>query len=228
MIFFFGTSDYGSVGRVDDVVTVTSWLHVFGVPLVPLGSRVDWGDRSTRIPLQGRSIGVTVLRTWPLWVAAFVFGIGFPATWVSVVVTMLWIPGVAASVLLARPSLEARARRLCYAEIVGFPIDVVHLVNDNDRRDALTRFVEKRTPELTEMGYREAVTSWVDPVKRGLITDREVLVAALTLSRFERAAATSPSRRRDWDAVGNVAFAALSRVDPEVMARARKSALARR
>jgi hypothetical protein len=201
-IFVSGSGPYGKVERVDDSSVLTTFRHVWWLPLVPKGSYI-LGVNATgpaMIPLgwHWRSILAAYLRSWGiLWLVVCGIGAANGASeWV--------LPGVpigleagalvallaAGWLLLGRISPREAALRRTYGRFAGMPVDVSRFsrVQAGELREQLRLALATAGAGLMA-NYRDApdpVGSWQELATHPAVTNRGYLEAALTRARLER------------------------------------------
>ncbi len=211
MIIVYGRRMYGQVDSSGPTSIRTQFVHIWYLPLFPIGSYLVVGEtaggaRTIRIPMHGVSVLAAYLRVWGL-VGAVSFLIAaatsdgiFEALPALVVGLLLGVAGVVAWVSLGRLSREGLAQRESYARQVGYPIDVALIASQlTETWHKLQETVASRAHELMGGSYRTAFdpkTQWDAIALDPTVVDRPFLEACLTLARLEWANAQGPERAR--------------------------------
>lgn len=242
MIIIYGTRLYGTVERCGTSRIATRFFHVYGMPLVPLGSVLvteegeDNTYRGIQLGLHLRSLAAGYARLWlPLAAVAMLI-----AAWQgsdsyatdegsSGTVTMAGL-GIAALagaiwawVRLGKLSLEQRAQRMVYADFTGIPADVALLGDTKSSlREKLLQQLEQRAPEVAATGYRigiDAAAGWDRVALEPSVRDRNFVASALTLARIDWALARGTQRAASADLHARL-WSKLRELDPNVMVQA--------
>jgi hypothetical protein len=207
----FGHLPYGRVETVDGTRVLTTFGHLWFLPLIPSGSYVERagpGPEPRRIPIgqHGGSILAAYLRVWcPVFFVIDLMGIsagvrqsavtGLPI-WTDLVLLVGAVLG--AWLLLGRLSPAMAAQRRVYGKFAGLPVDVARFspAQASDLREALAAALSTEGRAFAT-GYRDGPDpreSWREVALSPQVEHRPYLEAALTRARLERRFA--PRRER--------------------------------
>ena len=243
MIIVYGTRLYGTVERCGTSRIATRFFHIYGMPLLPLGSTLvteegeDNNYRGISLGLHLRSLVAGYARPW-LPLLAVVMLVCAWQDWKTPAIAdgsvsdavILELCGIAtlasaiwAWVRFGKLSLEERAQRMIYADFTGIPADVALLAEKHSSlRDTLLEQLEKRTPEVAATGYRigiDASAGWDRVALEPSVRDRNFVAAAFTLARVEWALARGPRRATCTERHARL-WSKLRELDPNVMVQA--------
>ena len=178
MIVVYGTRLYGTVERCGTSRVATRFFHIYGMPLVPLGSVLvteegeDNAYRGIPLGLNLRSLAAGYARLWlPLaavvmlivaWQGSYNYSMDEAGTSGTVTMAGLGLAalagGIWAWVRFGKLSLEERAQRMVYADFTGIPADVALLGElKSSLREKLLQQLGQRAPEVAATGYRIGV-----------------------------------------------------------------------
>jgi hypothetical protein len=243
MIIVYGTRLYGTVERCGASRVATRFFHIYGMPLVPLGSVLvteegeDNTYRGIQLGLNLRSLVAGYARLWlPLaavvmlivaWQGSDTYSMDEGAASGTVTRAGLGIAARAGAiwawVRLGKLSLEERAQRMVYADFTGIPADVALLGElKSSLREKLLQQLEQRAPEVAATGYRigvDAAAGWDRVALEPSVRDRSFVASALTLARIEWALARGPQRAASADLHARL-WSKLRELDPNVMVQA--------
>lgn len=219
MIVVYGTRLYGKVRRCGSSFLATRFVHIWYVPLIPIGTQLvleelDDGYRGIPAPFSFRSMFAAYLRVWgPIaLIAALVMGSNLideldePAAmlivgaFTAVVAFALLAGTVLAWALLGKLSTEERRQRSAYAMHLGYFVDPAELGDArHDFRARLMETIRARAHGLASMGYRmnaDPTVAWPHIALDPTHNDDELVTAALTLSRIEASLAPEPHKQQ--------------------------------
>jgi hypothetical protein len=198
----YGRLPYGRVEAVDGTRVLTTFGHIWFLPLVPEGSYVEsteLGPAPRRIPIghHAGSILAGYLRVWcPVFLAIVLLAMSAGArrsdlTGLPMWTDVVFLVGVmlGAWLLLGRLSAAAKAQRRVYARFAHLPVDVARFsrAQASDLREALDAVLSTEGRALA-FGYREAPdpsASWREVALSPHVEHRAYLEAALTRARLE-------------------------------------------
>jgi hypothetical protein len=208
----FGLSPYGRVESVDGTRVLTTFGHLWFLPLIPSGSYVERegpGPEPRRIPIgqHGGSILAAYLRVWcPILFVIDLMGISAGVRRSAVTGLPIWtdlalLVGVlvGAWLLLGRLSSATAAQRRVYGKFAGLPVDVARFssAQASDLREVLVAALSTEGRALAT-GYRDGPDpreSWREVALGPHVEHRPYLEAALTRARLERCFAPRRERR---------------------------------
>jgi hypothetical protein len=197
-----GSLPYGRVEAVDGTRVLTTFRHIWFLPILPAGSYVEStapgpGPRRIYIGHHAGSILAAYLRVWcPVFLVIVLMAVcagaqrsdltGLPM-WTDVVFLVVVLLG--AWLLLGRLSDDAAAQRRVYARFVGLPVDVARFspAQASDLREALAIALSTEGRGLVA-GYRDGpdpCESWREVALIPTVEHRLYLEAALTRARLE-------------------------------------------
>jgi hypothetical protein len=206
MIIIGGKRPYGRVEQFAGTAVVTTFSHIWFLPIFPEGSYVE--SASGRVPIghHVRSIAAGYLRTWgTVCLVWFVVAIAFGATEIVVPGVPAWCDVLASIAVLAaawlglgRISRREAAQRTIYGRFAGTPVDVARFsrAQAGDLREKLQAVMA--LSGRAALSYRDSLdpwTSWRQVALRPDVVDPEYLEAALTLARVELGRAAWSQRR---------------------------------
>ncbi len=207
----YGRRPYGRVERFDGTCVLTTFRHVWFLPILPMGSYVQAIDESQPrktpsdthaarvIPIgyHRASILAGYLRTWSVvllvcTLLALVSGARqFVVSGVPIVVDASFLVGalLCGWLLIGRISPTSAAQRRVYAKFLGLPADVARLspAQATDLRDVLVAALATEGRALAA-GYRggpDPCESWRELALSPIVQDTAYLEVALTRARLE-------------------------------------------
>jgi hypothetical protein len=227
MFIVCGKRLFGKVDRCGPSCIATRFVHVYWIPLIPLGSHMviaESGRQFQGIPvgLHWRSTLAGYLRTWGplalLWQIAALAGFGVICHVERGLWCALWTAGCAAATVVGWAiqgplSLDEKAIRLVYRDYVGFCGDPAGLCGP-ERERFRARLLEKVLPltPVTAANYRTPPREWLESLEDPAIEAPQFLSAGMTLARVEASLAEGPRRARLMKAHG-AAWQKLKRVN---------------
>lgn len=210
-IIVYGRRPYGRVESFADSCVLTTFSHVWFLPIVPRGSYVlsesESGSQEVPIGMHLKSILAAYARVWGLiWFIACVVALaqgerGFvlgTSIWVdfSVLLSIL----VWGYVLSRRIAPRIAAQRRVYAKFAGVPVDVARYsrAQAHDLRQALEQVLveEGRGQSFGYRDERDPRQSWRELALHDDVRNVNYLEAALTRARLEYRRASTRSDRR--------------------------------
>lgn len=213
MVIVFGRKIYGTVEESGGSSVQTQFVHVYYLPLIPIGSYLMLGknDRGAaigrKIPLHLPSVLAGYLRAWGYVgiLACVAFALTSSDSRVQALFWLLlglYAVGVVVWSYrrLGKLSRERRGQYAAYASVSGYACDAGILARtDPAFAENLRADVTTRARGLMSAGYRTAfdpATGWADVAKDPTVMDRSFLEACLTLARAEMARSHGSERRR--------------------------------
>lgn len=208
MFLFFGTRRAGVIERSGPTHIETHVFHVWGIPLVPLGSYLvlgpgEHGMRAIPLGLHAGSVLAAYARGWGVITALF----GLFLAWrhasdaFSVIALGLGVTAVAFAIGHLGPA--ARARRAVYARHALHPVDPAVLADARGpMAEELRAEITARARTTLVAGYRDSAALPDDIPTLDLLThvannstlaDPQLLGAAMTLARIESSLARGPA-----------------------------------
>lgn len=205
----FGRRLYGRILHCEPSYVATWFLHVWFIPIIPVGSVVvleplDGGNlQIAKTRFNWRSAGVALLRGWSVFL--LLHGL---LSWAEAdpeasalygpIVSALALAGIVAGFfVVGRVSEETRARHDVYRAVFGYPVDLSLLVECAESLSASLRERLIASGRGTAMNYRatyDPATQWGEMALDPMMTDRDFLVHAMCLARVERGAARGEAR----------------------------------
>ena len=201
-IIFFGRRAYGKVEHVLGTFVLTTFFHVWFIPLFPLGSYVLARDEKgvaihVPIGLHVGSILAGYLRTWCALLSGAVAWAAVQGAREYIVTDVpIWIDGLVLAAALAvawfgigRVSATRAAQRAVYAKFVGLAVDVARFSQAQaaSLRETLDTTLTSEGHTLA-FGYRDApdpCTAWREVALHPSVHNTTYLEAALTRARLE-------------------------------------------
>ncbi|HEX2571365.1 MAG TPA: hypothetical protein VH877_17535 [Polyangia bacterium] len=244
MIIVYGNRLYGTVERCGTSRIATRFFHIYGMPLLPLGSVLvteegeDNSYRGIPLGLHLRSLLAGYARLWLPLVAVgmLIAALSGSETYAMdeegisgkvVALAGLGIAGLVGSiwawVRFGKLSLEERAQRMVYADFTGIPADVALLGESRSSlREKLLALLEQRAPEVAATGYRigvDAAAGWDRVALEPSVRDRNFVATAFTVARLEWALARGPRRAASAELHARL-WSKLRELDPNVLVQA--------
>lgn len=219
MVVIYGTRFYGSLDKCGPTRIATRFVHIYYLPLIPIGSSLILDEdpdaktyRAIGLGLHLRSTLAAYARVWLPVAALASLGTVYSAVgrvhrvgWSTVAIDALFATAMAVLAVLAWSKLgkltrDERAQRLVYSELTGFPADPALLRADREPlRQRLVATVQERASRLAATGYRmgpDPASEWDKIALDPSVRDREFLGAALTLARLDWSLARAADRPR--------------------------------
>jgi hypothetical protein len=217
VFFFFGERMIGRVEACGDAHIATRFLHVYGVPLVPLRSFavISEGEAIRAIPiaLHVRSVIAGYARTLALMacfygvahasLAAIQWSTSGRAT-LSTATLFIGLFGLAAAwpaFRMGRLDAAQTAMRQAYAPVVGAPLDpAVFGQKWGELRGRALDIVAARSTQgsYEYRTHHNPRTHWLELALSPAGADRQLVAAALTLARLETWRSHTSEERRRW------------------------------
>lgn len=200
MFFVYGRRFCGDVDAVDGVRTSTLFLHVWWMPLIPVGSYVrleDSDDGAYHAGFVAKSIAAGYLRAWSL-VWALLAWMASDDKPLCATLLVAAVGGLIVGwLVLGKVSKRDEAQRRVYAAFVGQPADIGFVPDpDGTLRAHLVGLLAARHPHLT-IDYRGHLghdPDFLAIARRPDVHDLEFLRAALALARLAASEANEPER----------------------------------
>jgi hypothetical protein len=203
MLFWIGERTAGVVDRMGDFRVETRFLHVWFLPVLPLGSVAVVDGERHDIPWHGESITAGYLRTWApvLLLGALAAAISRPAgapfeLWALLVVliAIAWIVSMGLGEL---PPAE-RALRAAYARHLGVPLDPAatgtDLVALRDRLAGVIVAALPGRPTAYRIGAGPT-EDWADELC-AIDAEDDIIAAGVTRARVEELLGDRAARAR--------------------------------
>lgn len=217
MVIVYGTRFYGKVRACGRSFLSTQFLHIYYVPLIPIGTQLileEHGDGSykgVKSAFSFKSMMAAYLRVWgPLAViAATCTGIaaiddvsGEPLAmalvggFTGVVVLALLIGTILGWAVIGKLSLEEKKQRAVYALHLGYHVDPADLGETRHAfREGLLGTIADRARGLAATGYRmnaDPAVAWPHVALDPTHNDEQLITAAFTLARLDATLAQGP------------------------------------
>lgn len=220
---FYGTHVYGRIKEAGCSCLATEFVHVYFVPVWPLGTYLileESGDniRSIATDLNVKSILVVYLRIWGPVAVLFSAAIGLGLTGMVGVIlrdgfiaaALCIITFVVAHVLLmatilgwaviGRLSGDEKKQHAVYARHIGFSVDPADMGDArHSLRTLLAGKIDERLRGIVAMGYRvnaDPTVVWPYVALDPSHNDEALLTAAFTLARLD--ASLAEGSYREW------------------------------
>ena len=217
MVIVYGTRFYGKVRACGRSFLGTQFLHIYYVPLIPIGTHLileEHGDGSykgIKSAFSFKSMMAAYLRVWgPLAVIAAVC-IGIAAIddvsdeplamalvggFTGVVVLALLIGTILGWAVIGKLSIEEKKQRAVYALHLGYHVDPADMGETRQAfRDGLLGTITERARGLAAMGYRmnaDPAVAWPHVALDPTHNDEQLITAAFTLARLDATLAQGP------------------------------------
>lgn len=218
MLIVYGTRFYGKVRACGSSYLSTQFIHVWYVPLIPIGTHLvlqeneDGGHRTIKTPFSVKSMLAAYLRVWGPIAAIAAACLGYSAVTsssdvlaavvagaFSLVVVLALVAGiVVAWSVLGKLSHDERRQRGAYALHMGYHVDPADMGEARQAfREGLLATILERSRGLASMGYRmnaDPAVAWpyvaLDPTHN----DEPLITAAFTLARLDGSLAQGPHK----------------------------------
>ena len=208
MIIIYGTRFYGKVKAAGSSFLGTQFLHIYYVPLIPIGTHLILEEnggsfKGIKTAFSFKSMLAAYLRIWgPLAViASIAIGVGalddlsdglemaVVGVFTAVVTLALLVGTVLAWAVLGKLSPEEKKKRAVYALHLGYQVDPADL-GDTRRsfRDRLLSTIVERSRGMAAMGYRmnaDPAVAWPHVALDPTHNDDQLVTAAFTLARLD-------------------------------------------
>lgn len=212
MIIVYGTRMYGRIKACGSSFIATRFVHIWYVPLVPIGSVLVFeGDRGVDAPFNFKSMLAGYLRVWgPIGVIlAIISTVGIVEDFADeplamivggafslFVVLLLLVGTILAWAVMGKLSDEEKRKRAVYAQHTGYFVDPADLGPARQSfRERLMATIHERARGLAATGYRmtaDPTQAWphiaLDPTQN----DEVLITAACTLARLDASLAQGP------------------------------------
>ena len=216
MIVIYGTRYYGKVRACGRSFVGTQFLHIYFVPLIPLGTKLvleEVGNtyRTIATSFSLKSMMAGYLRVWgPVaLIAALCIGIGavqdlaedhemigmaVTGVFTGVVSLALLVGIVLSWAVLGKLSDEDKRKHSVYALHTGYHVDPADMGDARQNlRFSMMNIVAERAHGLSSMGYRgpgDPQTAWPNYALDPTHNDEALITAAFTLARIDQSLAT--------------------------------------
>ncbi len=220
MIIIYGTRFYGRVEECGPSFLGTQFVHIWYLPLIPIGSHLVLGTnpdgtfRGIATGMSGRSVFAGYARVWgPVALVAAILLLAMNLTEVNDISEALALVlggGLAVGLALAacvlgwffvgRLSADAKQQRAVYAQFSGAFVDPADMAQARyPLREGLMHEIATRVQGLAGMGYRvpaDPVNQWAQIALDPSVADERVVSAAFTLARVD--GSLSQGAYKDW------------------------------
>ncbi len=239
MIVVYGTRMGGKIKACGTSYVGTLFMHIYYIPLIPLGSRLVLSDGTALpAPFSGKSVFAGYLRTWgPIAViAAVAIGLGaigdfedepmamaVVGAFTGVVTLALLIGTILAYAVIGKLSATEKRQRAVYAQHIGYHVDPADMGEaQRSMRDPLVATIAQRALGLASMGYRmnaDPSVAWPHIALDPTHNDEGLVTAAFTLARVDASFATGAQKlqleqlhQHLWQRIERSNFACLQHV----------------
>lgn len=207
MIIVYGTRFYGRVKESGRSFLATRFLHIWYLPLIPMGTQLVLEDnggsyKGMAAPFSFKSMLAAYLRVWGpvaiiFAIVSCVSTLGDYTSLETVVlgaflglVTLVLVAAVILSfAVLGKLSHDEKRQRAVYALHVGYHVDPADLGDARHNfRQALLGTIMERARGMAAMGYRmnaDPAVAWPHVALDPTHNDEALITAAFTLSRLE-------------------------------------------
>lgn len=219
MIIVYGTRFYGKVRACGSSFLGTQFLHLYYVPLIPIGTHLileenaDGSYKGMKSAFSFKSMLAAYLRVWgPLAVIiSACVGIGavgdvsdeplamaVVGAFTAVVVLAMLVGTILGWAVVGKLSNEERRKRGAYALHMGYYVDPADLGEARHAfRDGLLATILERARGLASMGYRmnaDPAVAWPHVALDPTHNDEQLITAAFTLARLDSSLMEGPQK----------------------------------
>lgn len=218
MIIVYGTRFYGKVRECGSSYVGTQFIHIYYVPLIPIGSHLvleqngDGSFKGIKSRFDVKSMFAAYMRVWgPLAVIlALVLGISavddvsddvlamaIAGVFTGIVVLAMLVATVLGYAVVGKLSTEEKQQRSVYAMHLGYFVDPADMGDARvSFRDGLLATIVERARGMASMGYRmsaDPAVAWPHVALDPTHNDDQLITAAFTLARIEASLAPAGS-----------------------------------
>ena len=209
MVIVYGTRFYGKVKAAGRSFLATRFVHIWYIPLVPVGTQLVLEDnggsyKGMAAPFSITSMLAAYLRVWgPIAVIASVaigasslddfsddgFAMAVIGGFTALVTLALLVATILAWVVLGKLSQEEKKQRAVYALHLGYHVDPADMGDARQSfRDTLLNRIAERARGMAAMGYRmnaDPMVAWPHVALDPTHSDDALITAAFTLARLD-------------------------------------------
>lgn len=218
----YGTRMYGKVDAYRDTYIATRFVHIWFLPLIPIGSHLVLGESEDGDGFRGMPVGLSLrsmfagyLRVWGVFgcigslialivaIKDAVSGADTEGSIIDIVlagfvfVVAVAMMGVAWG-LVGRLNSEEKKKRFVYSHFTGIDADPAELRDARTAiRQELFKQIGERAQGLAQTGYRspyDPMTQWPTIALDPSVRDHEFVGAAFVLSRLEASLLQGPQK----------------------------------
>lgn len=209
MIIIYGTRFYGKVKAAGSSFLGTQFLHIYYVPLIPIGTHLILEEnggsfKGIKTDFSFKSMLAAYLRIWgPLAVIASIaigvstiddvsddtVAMAVAGVFTGVVTLALLVGTVLAWAVLGKLSHDEKKQRAVYALHLGYQVDPADMGEARRSfRDGLLSTIIERSRGMAAMGYRmnaDPAVAWPHVALDPTHSDDQLITAAFTLARLD-------------------------------------------
>lgn len=219
MVIVYGTRFYGKVKACGSSFLGTQFIHIYYVPLIPIGTHLileenEGGSfKGIKSKFSVKSMLAAYMRVWgPIAVIAAI-AIGLSALddfsddgvamavvgmFTGVVVLAMLVGTILGFAVVGKLSLEEKRKRGAYAMHLGYYVDPADMGDARySFRDGLLATIIERSRGLAAMGYRmnaDPSVAWPHVALDPTHSDDALVTAAFTLARLDSSLAVGPQK----------------------------------
>ncbi len=219
MIIIYGTRFYGKVKACGRSFLTTQFLHIYYVPLIPIGTHLvleesgSGGYKGMKSDFSVKSMLAAYLRVWGPIACIVALCIGLSAVgdvsddgvamavvsvFTGVVVLALLAGTILAWAVIGKLSHEEKKHRAVYALHLGYSVDPADLGEARRPfREGLLSTIAERARGMAAMGYRmnaDPAVAWPHIALDPTHNDEALITAAFTLARLDSSLAQGPHK----------------------------------
>jgi hypothetical protein len=219
MVIVYGTRFYGKVKACGRSFIGTQFVHLYYVPLIPIGTHLILEEdasgsfKGIKSTFSIKSMLAAYLRVWgPIaCIAAFCIGMsaiddvgddGLAMAVVGVFTGVVVLAMLAGTILgwavVGKLSTVEKQKRGAYALHMGYHVDPADMgAARHAFRDGLLSTIMERARGLASMGYRmnaDPAVAWPHVALDPTHNDEELITAAFTLSRLDASLSQGPQK----------------------------------
>lgn len=219
MIIVYGTRFYGKVKAAGSSFLGTQFLHIYYVPLIPLGTHLILEEsgggsyKGIKSDFSLKSMLAAYLRVWgPIAViASIAIGVGtiedvsddafammVTGVFTAVVTLALIVGTILGWAVIGKLSPEEKKQRAVYALHLGYSVDPADMGEARRSfRDGLLSTISERARGMAAMGYRmnaDPSVAWPHIALDPTHNDDALITAAFTLARLDASLSQGPQK----------------------------------
>ena len=220
MIIVYGTRFYGKVKACGRSFLATQFVHIYYVPLIPVGTHLILEEsggggsyKGIKTDFSLKSMLAAYLRVWgPIAVITSIaigvgtiedvsddgFAMAVAGIFTAVVTLALLAGTILGWAVMGKLSHDEKKKRAVYALHLGYPVDPADMGEARRAfRDGLMSTIAERARGMAAMGYRmnaDPAVAWPHVALDPTHSDEALITAAFTLARLDASLAQGPQK----------------------------------